>query len=171
MGTEKKGGIIMGDFSPINFIYLSGLLVGIIILVCHCINKNKKGNSTQSSAPKPVEQPQSKPTDTNILLDTHSKVAGVTKDNPDGRNRQDILKTCKTREKLTFVREPNNPYSKNAVAIYRGADMLGYVNEDFAATIAPMIDSGAVVTGNISSITGGGKYPLGCNYHIKITKQ
>lgn len=161
----------MGDFSPINFIYFSGLLAGIIVLVCHFINKNKKGNSTPSSAPNPAEQPQPKPTDTNILLDTHSKVAGVTKDNPDGRNRQDILKTCKAREKLTFVREPNNTYSKNAVAIYRGADMLGYANEDFAATIAPMIDSGAIVTGNISSITGGGKYPLGCNYHIKIKKQ
>lgn len=158
----------MKNFDPMTLVFLF-ILGGLIFAVYFFIKKFQKSNSN-SNAPKPTEQ-LPKPTDTNILLDTHSKVAGVTKDNPDGRNRQDILKTCKTREKLTFVREPNNPYSKNAVAIYRGADMLGYVNEDFAATIAPMIDSGAVVSGNITNITGGGKVSYGCNYHIKITKQ
>lgn len=160
----------MKDFDPMILVFLL-IIGGLIFLVYFLIKKNQKGQPKSAPAPKPADTPEPKAADTNVLLDTHSKVAGVTKNNPDGRNRQDILKTCKSREKLTFVREPNNPYSKNAVAIYRGADMLGYVNEDFAATIAPMIDSGAVVTGNISSITGGDKATYGCNYHIKITKR
>ena len=46
------------------------------------------------------------------LIDTHSKIAGVTKPNDKGKDIQKILAKLKPNTKLTLIREPDNSYDK-----------------------------------------------------------
>jgi hypothetical protein len=50
-------------------------------------------------------------------------------------------------EPVRLVREPDNPYDKNAVAVYdaTGQYMAAYVNKQKARTLAKLIDSGAEI--------------------------
>lgn len=102
-----------------------------------------------------------------VLLDTHSKIAGVTMKNDNNQNIQELLSMFKPNDKLTFIREPNNPYDKNAIKLYANNTHIGYVKGELAKTVAPIIDNGGSVHGYITEITGGkdGK-DYGCNYKI-----
>ncbi|MBG6068150.1 HIRAN domain-containing protein [Micromonospora ureilytica] len=50
-------------------------------------------------------------------------------------------------EPVRLVREPENPYDRNAVAVYdaTGKHMAAYVNKQKARTLAKLIDSGAEI--------------------------
>jgi hypothetical protein len=110
----------------------------------------------------------------------HSKVAGVTAKNPDGRSRQNyILAFCKSGMPATLVREPNNQYDKNAVGVwitarslifFKSEVQIGYLNADTAEEIARYMDGGGYVSCQITEVTGGtrGKASLGVN--ILVTK-
>ena len=55
------------------------------------------------------------------------KIAGISFE-----NRQKIAKECRVGESVEFIREPQNPFDRNAIAIYvqhkeDRKDMLGYV--------------------------------------------
>jgi hypothetical protein len=43
---------------------------------------------------------------------------------------------------LIMKREPKNPYDKNAISIWKGSTMLGYIPRGLAATLAPTLDAG-----------------------------
>lgn len=81
------------------------------------------------------------------------KVAGVTFDNPDGTNRQDVLKRTKVGPDVSLVWERDNPHSKTAVAVYnRDGQQLGYLPEGH--DLARQVERG-VATARIKAITGG----------------
>lgn len=100
-----------------------------------------------------------------------TKVAGVTRKNTDGTDRQKILKNCKRGEQLRLIHEPI-PQDKNAVKVCReNGEQIGWLNSILAAEIAPRLDKGSKVDAEISEITGGGFFSgkdYGCN--IKLTK-
>lgn len=103
------------------------------------------------------------------LIDTHSKIAGVTKPNDKGKDIQKILSKLKPNTKLTLLREPNNSYDKNAIKIIVSGKHIGYIKSDLAKTVAPLLDKGHKYNASINEITGGtsGK-SFGCNYQITV---
>ncbi len=63
----------------------------------------------------------------------HTTIVGISKNNANGVNRQDILKQCELNESLQLFREPTNPYDENAIAIFRqNGDQLGYIKREIA---------------------------------------
>ncbi len=48
-----------------------------------------------------------------------TKVVGVTYPNPDGSDRQKIIRKCRPGEALALVHEPNNRHDENAMAVRR----------------------------------------------------
>lgn len=96
------------------------------------------------------------------------RVAGTTFD-----NRQKYLGYLKSQGKpfkTALVREPNNPYDKNAILIMAHTQdnkrmPLGYVPRELAETLAPIIDAGRYIYINKVQIVGGGR---GYNYGVTI---
>lgn len=72
----------------------------------------------------------------------HLKPSGVTFQNPDGTSRQEIIKSLHIGDGLTLIREPENQYDKNAVAVYAGPRMVGYIGKESAPGIARKMDAG-----------------------------
>ena len=82
-------------------------------------------------------------------------VRGVTKRNPDGSERQNLIKTLVPGQALTLLREPSNQYDKYAVAVLKvSGEQLGYVPAG-DKRLADHIDMGGSVTAKVVTITGG----------------
>ena len=82
-------------------------------------------------------------------IDKHfySKVVGVTFDNSDGVNRQDLLGKCQMFEFLDLYREPENTPDRNAIYVATKAGAkLGYLNRHAATEIAGQDHFSFVVT-------------------------
>ncbi len=83
-----------------------------------------------------------------------SKLQGVTRTNPDGSERQDVIaELCYPEQPLLLLREPNQ-YSYNNIGVYI-AYQIGHVNPELADILAPLIDQGSLVKAQITEITGG----------------
>ncbi len=98
----------------------------------------------------------------------HSKVVGVTKDNDDGQNRQEIIQRELEDGDLLFLdREPDNPYDSNAIAVVTSdfEKKIGYISSDLASRLAPQMDRGASIDCYVAEITGGGP---GQSYGVNI---
>jgi hypothetical protein len=82
-------------------------------------------------------------------------IAGVTKQNADGTDRQILIRVLKRGEALKLIREPNNPYDKYAIAVLRtSGEQLGYVPAG-DRRLADHIDMGGVVSARVLKILGG----------------
>ena len=81
-------------------------------------------------------------------------VVGVTHKNSDGSDRQSILAKCKIGEPIKIVREPDNPFDKSAVALFRkNGEQIGYLPK--GDRLSDHIDKGGMVKAKILKITGG----------------
>ena len=99
----------------------------------------------------------------------HSRVAGVTFENDDGVNRQDLLPKLNSGANLELRLEPENPHDENAVEIYSSAGKIGYINRDLAVYISTLLADDVRVDVKVSEITGGGNgMYYGCNFKIEI---
>mgnify|MGYP002534174770 FL=1 len=116
-----------------------------------------------------VKVKESLPLKSEFSIDTPTKVVGVTKNNDEGVDIQNILPELEDGSKLNFAREPNNPYDTNAIKVICDYQHIGYIKAELAEEIAPIMDSGKELKGYITQITGGtnGK-TYGCNIHISI---
>lgn len=77
--------------------------------------------------------------------------------NPDGSDRQEIIRRCKVGERLNLVREPSNRHDRNAIALRRqNGEQLGYINSELAEELCEWLKQEKRVTATISDITGGG---------------
>jgi hypothetical protein len=98
----------------------------------------------------------------------HTKIRGVTKENPDGVSRQQIIShCCRLGDALFLVREPNNPVDRNAIQVKRIVcsdvpdkprlgEQLGYLSRELAEELAPNMDEhGFVLMAWIMNVTGG----------------
>ncbi len=103
-----------------------------------------------------------------------TKAAGVTHG-----NRQKLLGRF-TRYKLDYItitlqRERDNSYDPNAVKIVaevrnKGAAVIGYINRELAAALAPLLDKGATIASRFMEVTGGSEPYLnyGLNLELKV---
>ena len=160
VGAKNKGRSFAGYF------FLSLFLSPLIGLIAMAVAKpieNSEGKSRVSVKMETIERPDN---------EFFSKIAGVTKENPDGISRQELLKHRKEGEELQFIRDPKNPYDENAIKIcLKTGEQLGFVGAELAEDLAPRIDKGEHIQVFISEITGGeeDRPTLGCN--IKIVKE
>ncbi len=84
----------------------------------------------------------------------YSKISGVTRTNPDGSDRQEIIDALTySGQPLFLLREPNQ-YSHNNIGVYV-AFQIGYVNPELADELAPLLDEGVPIEAQITEITGG----------------
>jgi hypothetical protein len=114
----------------------------------------------------------------------HTKIRGVTKENPDGVNRQQIIShCCHSGDALYLVRERNNPVGRNAIQVRRIVysavpdtprlgEQLGYVSHELAEELAPKMDNdGFVLFAWIMNVTGGEDgESLGVNIQVEEYK-
>ncbi|WP_303839279.1 HIRAN domain-containing protein [Selenomonas ruminantium] len=96
----------------------------------------------------------------------YSKIAGVTFD-----NRQYYISNLSVGDHLIAIREYNNAYDANAIALYDSEkNQLGYIRKEVAAQLAPRIDGGEEIFVYVDSVTGGNDYNFGVNIKILIGK-
>lgn len=101
------------------------------------------------------------------------KAVGVTRG-----NRQALLDRL-TRYKpeditVTLLREKNNAHDCNAIQIVaavrnKGAAVVGYINKELAAALAPLMDKGAAIASGFKAITGGGAPYINYGLNLVIT--
>ena len=94
---------------------------------------------------KQIDRPVSKRSSDDHLVGKTFRlnVAGVTYSNNDGSSRKAILNRCSVGENLKLLREPNNPYDKNAVAVTRhNGEQLGYLPREAAKQVSQLLDNG-----------------------------
>ena len=100
-----------------------------------------------------------------------TKTAGVTHG-----NRQKLLARLSrySPDEITIKlnREPENAADKNAVQVIaavkgKGSAIMGYLNRQLAAAIAPLLDKGKEVFSTFLAVTGGAEYYL--NYGLNIS--
>jgi hypothetical protein len=53
---------------------------------------------------------------------------------------------------VDLVRNPDNPYDKNAVEVRFGDSMLGHLSKDVAAEVAPILDSGTQLFASVFQV-------------------
>lgn len=103
-----------------------------------------------------------------MTFEFHSKIAGTT-----FSNCQKQLQSLHQGEELELVRETENVYDPNAIAIYKEGELnrLGYLPKDTAAKINEDVKEGRVLC-TVSEITGGveGKENIGCNIKLAINR-
>ena len=88
----------------------------------------------------------------------HTKVAGVTFE-----GRQDIIKDLEPGTPLSFERDPENKYDKNAVKVIAEGKCIGYLPK--GSWVPGEIDKGFQFTAQIAQITGG---ILGMSYGVNV---
>ena len=108
----------------------------------------------------------------------HTKLAGVTKQNPDGGKRQNYIRRyCHSGQTLIFKREPNNRYDPDAVGVwilaraflfFTAEVQIGYLKADLSSEMARHIDRGGTLLGEITEVTGTNRQSRGVN--ILLTK-
>lgn len=101
-----------------------------------------------------------------------TKTAGVTHG-----NRQTLLYRLArySAEDITITlnREPENAADSNAVQVIaavrgKGSAVMGYLNRQLAAAIAPLMDKGKAVASSFLAVTGGADYYLTYGLNIRI---
>lgn len=100
-----------------------------------------------------------------------TKTAGVTHG-----NRQQLLARLSrySPDEITIKlqRDQDNAADRNAVQVVaavkgKGSAVMGYLNRQLAAAIAPLMDKGKAVASSFRAITGGADYRL--NYGLNIS--
>ena len=106
---------------------------------------------------------------THELETFYTKIRGVAQVNSNGSKRQTLIKHLKIGQPAHCVREPNNPYDKNAIAVYDTENnQLGYFSADLAHSYAREMDKGLRLTATISSLTGGFLRKRGVNLYVIV---
>jgi len=89
-------------------------------------------------------------------------------------SRQRAIKQCARGEQLCLIREPENPFDKNAIRIRRlnGGD-VGYVPKEHAAELAPRIDAGEQVRAEVDWLNSPSQYieHFGLKVRVGILKE
>lgn len=100
------------------------------------------------------------------------KAAGVT-----FGNRQTLLERL-TRYSpedisVTLQREQDNAHDINAIQIVtavrnKGAAVIGYINRELAAALAPLLDKGATIVSSFKAITGGSVPYMNYGFNLEL---
>ena len=105
-------------------------------------------------------------TDGERLLNTiRTKIVGVTFDNEDGVNRQDIVRGMAAGDEITI--EPYTFKGEPAAYVRWRGKIAGNLSAELAAEISQKY-SKARIKGTVLEITGGDELTYGCNIELKI---
>lgn len=101
----------------------------------------------------------------------HTKIVGVTFDNPNGQNRQEAIRDLYVHHPTPFVLgielDRDNPYDQNAVAVYSpNGEQLGFLSKGVANQVSKWLRSGMDIRATATQITGGRGYNYGVNLLI-----
>jgi hypothetical protein len=92
----------------------------------------------------------------------YSKVRGISIG-----DRQHIVDRIPGNCVLELRREPLNAYDRNAIAVYFGADSIGYIAKELAMDLAGYIDRGGRVFAQ-GTVTGLGYETHGVNLNLEL---
>ena len=71
---------------------------------------------------------------------------------------------------VTLQREQNNAHDRNAIQIVagvrsKGSAVIGYINRELAAALAPLLDKGATIASRFNAVISGER---GYNYGLAL---
>ena len=85
-----------------------------------------------------------------------TKVAGVSHQNEDGSDRQELIRSREAGDHLFLVRDPDNEYDDHAVAVHHGIfGQIGFIGSNLSQEVAEHMDSGRKAYAVILTVTGG----------------
>ncbi len=95
-----------------------------------------------------------------IVYTFDSRVSGVVHENDDGTSRQVAIGRCVVGEEVVLIRDPENPYDRNAVRVYRlHGNQIGYLPAvvagnlgSFESNVAARMDQGIEFSAKIIEI-------------------
>jgi hypothetical protein len=141
------------------------LIILLAIFVCWLIKSvfGKVEANTKSLPSFPFSELKETPVRPVRII--HTKIRGVSFDNPDGTSRQQIIRNCcHPGDALLLLRDRHNPVDPNAVAlvrICRGPDgkatfreQLGYLPRELAQDLSPVFDDGSLGLAEILQVIG-----------------
>jgi single-stranded-DNA-specific exonuclease len=87
-----------------------------------------------------------------ITRSTETRVVGVTFE-----NRQAVVALLTEGERVSLIRDPDNPFDPNAVKVVRwDQKQIGFLDRELAKIMAPRMDRyGGTFKATVSRITGG----------------
>ncbi len=91
----------------------------------------------------------------------HTKIVGVSFE-----GRQDMLAGLREGAELELIRQPENEYDPNAIAVRFGNLHVGYIRKEIAREIASIFDEGTPYGARVASLTGGGEKHRGVNIFV-----
>ena len=81
------------------------------------------------------------------------QVAGESRRNDDGSDRQAIIARCRVGELLRLEHEPDNPHDINAIRVLRqNGEQIGYLEREFAGQVVSRTAKGYVFRAAIAGI-------------------
>lgn len=87
-------------------------------------------------------------------------------------NGQELISKLKHNDVLNLVREKDNKFDPNAIAVLNmDFKKLGFIPKDTAVGLAKEMDNNKIVDAHVSEVTGGGTKNIGCNILIEIYKK
>ena len=133
----------------------------IIAAAAYFIGKRKKEQPRQQ-----VAAPETK-NRAGVIATLNTKVVGVTFDNENGTNRQDILSRVFEHDQIEL--EKYEYKGKPAVYVKCYGEIIGNLPADLAESMAARYPN-TRYEGHIKNITGGGEKTIGCNIEIDIVE-
>ena len=142
--------------------------IGCIVIAAVCfLVARRKGHEVEG---KQKEQTRTvTPVSGGKVVDTiRTKIVGVTFENEDGENRQDILGRMSGNEEIGIEKYTYN--GKPAAYVKWGNKILGNLSAELAEDLARKYPN-ARYTAEILEISGGGVQTFGCNIEIDIVEE
>lgn len=142
--------------------------IGCIVIAAVCfLAARRKGHEAEG---KQKEQTRTvTPVSSGKVVDTiRTKIVGVTFENEDGENRQDILGRMSGNEEIGIEKYTYN--GKPAAYVKWGNKILGNLSAELAEDLARKYPN-ARYTAEILEISGGGVQTFGCNIEIDIVEE
>ena len=140
--------------------------VGCLVIAAVCAFAGAKGKAEQQADKKPAPHVAPASTNERIAETIRTKLVGVTYDNEDGENRQDILSSMTGSEEIEVEKYIFN--GEPAAYVKCGNTVLGNLAAELAKDLEGKYPD-ARYTAEILDISGGGGvHTFGCNIELNI---
>ncbi len=139
--------------------------VGCLVIAAVCAFAGAKGKAGQQADKKTVSHVAPASANERIAETIRTKLVGVTYDNEDGENRQDILSSMTGDEEVEVEKYIFN--GEPAAYVKCGNKVLGNLAAELAKDLAEKYPD-ARYTAEILEISGGGVHTFGCNIELDV---
>lgn len=139
--------------------------VGCLVIAVVCAFAGMKGKTEQRADKKTAPHVAPASANERIVETIRTKLVGVTYDNEDGENRQDILSSMTGNEEIEVEKYIFN--GEPAAYVKCGNKVLGNLAAELAKDLAEKYPD-ARYTAEILEISGGGVHTFGCNIELDI---